>query len=83
MDLVGDFCQENGLTVSIENTKCMVIKGKRGCNEVDGSLQYQGKMVEIVEQFKYLGLEFNQFFYLSYVRLYLNPNLANFDTSIP
>jgi len=48
------YCESWSLTVYIENTKVMVFR-KRGGILVNESWPYNGNVIEIVEQFNYLG----------------------------
>lgn len=51
---LSDFCKKSGMCVNIDKTKVMVI-GKKDKSE---TLWLEGKQVEIVRSYKYLGLDF-------------------------
>ncbi len=62
LTIVGKFCDENGLTVSIPKTKCMKLVGSRLQRGDQMAYIFKRNVVEYIDKFKYLGLEFDQFF---------------------
>ncbi len=50
--------------MSIPKTKCIKLVGSRLQRGDQMACMFKGDVVECVNKFKYLGLEFDQFFYL-------------------
>ena len=67
MDALQDFCQANGLTVSVKKTKWLV-GGRVPRQLASESLMFDGRPLERVSEFKYLGLLFTPKAELSVMR---------------
>ena len=55
---LNDYCTEWNLTVNVQKTKIMVFRNGGNLRENETWL-YQGEEIEIVQQFNYLGMNFN------------------------
>ena len=57
MTVLEDFCELSGLRVNMDKTKAMLSKTKEKREKTQPQITYQGKPIEAVDSFKYLGLE--------------------------
>ena len=57
MKVLEDFCKLSGLRVNIDKTKVMLSKTKGKVEKIQPNITYQGTPIEVVDSFKYLGLE--------------------------
>jgi hypothetical protein len=57
LDVLSDYCAEWKLKVNVDKTKIIVFSKVKSRNVY--SFSYQGKPVEVVEDFRYLGVLFN------------------------
>ena len=55
---LNDYCTDWNLTVNVQKTKIMVFRNGGNLRENERWL-YQGEEIEIVQQFNYLGVNFN------------------------
>ena len=58
LDKLYEYCNNWGLIVNVEKTKCLVFK-KNGRNSVLDKWFYNGEEIETVNTFKYLGFVFS------------------------
>ena len=57
MKVLEDFCKLSGLRVNTNKTKAMLSKTRGKREKIQPHITYQGKPIEAVDSFKYLGLE--------------------------
>lgn len=57
LDKLYDYCNDWGLSVNVEKTKCLVFKNGGKINKTE-KWYYNGEIIETVDSFKYLGFLF-------------------------
>ena len=57
MKVLEDFCELISLWMNTDKTKAMLSKTKGKREKIQPQITYQGKPIEAVDSFKYLGLE--------------------------
>ena len=57
LKVLEDFCELSDLWVNMDKTKAMLSKTRDIREKIQPHITYQGKPIEAVESFKYLGLE--------------------------